>query len=256
MPADLLVRMAAETAAGRHGEPLASADLAMHDVMPPGLPRLSDAVSGGTFQSVVAITGLEDAGSVTDSAALIDDPALAATRARHQPDRARAARRRGRRGRRADGAGAVHQPGGDPPQRGSSRRAPRDASRTRSATARASRSAGSPATLPLRWAAAGAMSASQYAMRALAQSGPSVRQPVARVLGAIGPASGFGPDEERMRHWHWTMSVRGQTPAGNVVHTRLDADGHPGYLSTAQMVGEAGVQLVSAGATPRRSRAA
>jgi short subunit dehydrogenase-like uncharacterized protein len=87
-------------------------------------------------------------------------------------------------------------------------------------------------------------------MRALAQSGPSIRRPVARVLGAVGPSSGFGPDEERMRHWSWTMTVRASTPAGNVVHTRLDADAHPGYLATARMVGEAGVQLVSAGATP------
>ena len=39
-----------------------------------------------------------------------------------------------------------------------------------------------------------------------------------------------------MQHGHWTMSVRGQTPAGNVVHTRLDADGHPGYLSASRRV--------------------
>ena len=77
LPADLLVRMAAEIAAERHGEPLAAADLAVTTRMPPGIPRLSDGVSGGTFQSVVALTGLDDAASVTDSAALIDDPALA-----------------------------------------------------------------------------------------------------------------------------------------------------------------------------------
>ena len=77
LPADLLVRMAAETASERHGEPLVTADLAVSTKMPPGIPRLSDGISGGTFQSVVALTGREDAASVTDSAALIDDPALA-----------------------------------------------------------------------------------------------------------------------------------------------------------------------------------
>jgi len=248
LPADLLVRMAAETASERHGEPLVTADLAVSTKMPPGIPRLSDGISGGTFQSVVALTGREDAASVTDSAALIDDPALA-RRVRSLSPIALAPR--------PGEDGAVVGPMAPAPfinpavihrsEELAARAEGRDAHPFRYREGIAF--AGSPATLPLRWAVAGTLSATQYAMRALAQAGPSVRQPVARVLGAIGPAAGSGPDEERMQHWHWEMVVRAQTTAGNVVHTRLDADGHPGYLSTARMVGEAGVQLASAGAT-------
>jgi len=250
LPADLLVRMACETARSRHGEEIEQADLEVTTRTPPGLPRLSDGVSGGTFQSIVAITALPDASSVTDPAALIDDPGLAARVRQVSPITLSP---------RSGEAGAVVAPMAPAPfinpavihrsEELAAREEGREAHPFRYREGMAF--PGSTATLPLRWAAAGAISGSQYAMRALAEAGPGIRGPVARVLGSVGPSSGYGPDEERMKHWRWTMSVNARTAAGNVVRTKLDADAHPGYLATARMVGEAGIQLVSDGATPQ-----
>ena len=42
------------------------------------------------------------------------------------------------------------------------------------------------------------------------------------------------------------MTVVGHTTGGNTVRVDVDADGHPGYLATARMLGEAGMLLVGA----------
>ena len=46
------------------------------------------------------------------------------------------------------------------------------------------------------------------------------------------------------------MSVEGRTGGGHMVRVDVDADGHPGYLATARMLGEAGLLLAEPGATP------
>ena len=46
------------------------------------------------------------------------------------------------------------------------------------------------------------------------------------------------------------MSVEGRTGGGHTVRVDVDADGHPGYLATARMLGEAGLLLAEPGATP------
>ena len=46
------------------------------------------------------------------------------------------------------------------------------------------------------------------------------------------------------------MRVDGRTAGGNEVRVDVDADGHPGYLATARMLGEAGLLLAEEGATP------
>ena len=43
------------------------------------------------------------------------------------------------------------------------------------------------------------------------------------------------------------------TTAGNQVRVEVDADGHPGYHTTATMLGEAGLLMADPGATPDRS---
>ena len=68
LPADMAVLLAAESARERWGEGLAEADLEVTVVGPPGLPRPSDMISGGTFQSLAAATGGDDASAVTDPA--------------------------------------------------------------------------------------------------------------------------------------------------------------------------------------------
>jgi short subunit dehydrogenase-like uncharacterized protein len=49
------------------------------------------------------------------------------------------------------------------------------------------------------------------------------------------------------------MSARARTGAGREVTVLLDAAGHPGYLATARMLGEAGMLLAEDGATPERA---
>ena len=77
LPPDLLVLLAAETARERFGEGLDEADVQVSIEGPPGMPRPSDLISGGTFQSLAAAAGGEDASAVTDPGALIADPARA-----------------------------------------------------------------------------------------------------------------------------------------------------------------------------------
>src|SRR5437764_1951983 len=77
LPADLLVALARDSARERFEEPLVQADLEAAVAPPAGRPRASDAISGGTLQSVVAIAGDQDAARTADPAALITDPELA-----------------------------------------------------------------------------------------------------------------------------------------------------------------------------------
>jgi short subunit dehydrogenase-like uncharacterized protein len=49
------------------------------------------------------------------------------------------------------------------------------------------------------------------------------------------------------------MVVNAVTRGGHHVRVELDADGHPGYLSTGRMLAEAGLLLAAEGATPDRA---
>ena len=252
LPPDLMVALADQLARERHGEGLASADIEVRIISPPGLPHPSDGISGGTFQSVTAMAGADDAAAIEDPAILITDPGVAAAVRRVSPIALNP--RRGE-----DGAvlapmapaafinpGVIH----------------RSASLIAAAEGRAPepfryREAivldGGPATLPVRWGIAGLMTASQLGARALARSRPEVRRPIAGALARLGPSSGFGPSGDRMEGWKWKMKATGTTGAGNVVTVLLDADGHPGYLATARLLGEAGMLLAEEGATPARA---
>ncbi len=252
LPPDLMVALADERARERWGEGLAEADIEVTIVPPPGLPRPSDGVSGGTFQSLTAAAQAQDAASITDPALLITDPAIAAAVRRVSP--ITVAPRRG-----ADGVvlapmspaafinpAVIHRSAA---LIAAAAGRPAEPFRYREAMALG----GGTLTLPLRWTVAGALSASQAGIRALARARPAVRGPVASALGKLGPGSGFGPKGERLEEWHWTMVAHGRTSSGRCVDVRLDADGHPGYLSTARLLGEAGILLAEDAATPERA---
>jgi short subunit dehydrogenase-like uncharacterized protein len=49
------------------------------------------------------------------------------------------------------------------------------------------------------------------------------------------------------------MSVHAHTRSDKELELHLDADGHPGYLATARLIGEAGMLLAEDGATPQRA---
>ena len=252
LPADMAVLLAAESARERWGEGLSEADLEVTVVGPPGLPRPSDMISGGTFQSLAAAAGGDDASAVTDPAALITDPVRAEEVRRRSP--IKVAPRRGARG-------AVIAPMAPAAfinpaviQRTAALVAadnggPAEPFRYREGMALR----GPEASLPLRYAAAGMLAGTQAAVAAVAKASPSTRRRMGDMLGKVLPSSGFGPTGDRLENWSWKMVVDARTTGGHEVHAEVDADGHPGYLATARMLGEAGLLLAEPGATPERA---
>jgi short subunit dehydrogenase-like uncharacterized protein len=203
-------------------------------------------ISGGTLQSLAAAAGGEDASAVVDSAALVTEPARAEEVRRRSP--ITVAPRRA-----ANGAviGPMAPAAFINPaviQR-TAELAGAEPFRYREGMALP----GSPATLPLRFAVAGVLSGTQAAVAAAARARPSVRRRVGSALSRVLPGSGFGPSGERLEQWSWRMAVEGHTGKGGTVRVNVDADGHPGYLATARMLGEAGLLLAEEGATPDRA---
>ena len=249
LPADLAVLMAIEKAHEQWAEGLAEADLAVTVTGPPGLPRPSDMISGGTFQSLAEAAGGENAAAVTDPAALITDPGRAEEVRRRSPIKVSP--------RRANGTViAPMAPAAFINPAVIQRTAALVAAETGDAPFRYREGmalAGPPVTLPLRYAGAGVLSGMQAAVAAVAKAGPSTRQRVGGVLRRVLPSSGFGPQGERLAQWNWKMHVDARTIGGHEVRAHVDADGHPGYLATARMLGEAGLLLAEEGATPDRA---
>ncbi len=252
LPPDLAVLLAAETARERWGEALRSAELEVSMQPPPGLPRLSDTISGGTLQSLVAVMGGEDPSVATDPAALVTDPVAAAEIRRVSP--ISLAPRRG-------AQGTVIAPMApaafiNPPviQRTAALVATPDGVRSEPFRYREGMVlAGGSASLPLRYGMAGALAGMQVGFTALARAQPAARRRVAGVLGTVLPGSGFGPAADRLENWAWRMSIEAATAAGHKVEVEVAAQGHPGYLATARMLGEAGLLLASPDLTPKRS---
>nr|MDQ4008748.1 enoyl-ACP reductase [Actinomycetota bacterium] len=52
--------------------------------------------------------------------------------------------------------------------------------------------------------------------------------------------------------WSWRLDLDARTSGGARVQIRVDASGHPGYLATARMLGEAGLMLAEPATTPGR----
>jgi short subunit dehydrogenase-like uncharacterized protein len=252
LPPDLSVLLAAETARERWDEGLSEVDLEVSITGPPGMPRPSDMISGGTMQSLAAAAGGDDAAAVADPAALITDMAVAADVRRRSP--ITIAPRRGE-------GGAVIAPMAPAAFINPAviHRTAQLAAEGRDGIAEPFRYRegfaleGGPASLPLRYVAAGMLSGTQRAVLGAAKARPAVRKRVGRTLSRVLPSSGFGPSGERLERWSWRMSTEGRTSGGNKVRVNVVADGHPGYLATARMMGEAGLLLSEPGATPERA---
>ncbi len=79
------------------------------------------------------------------------------------------------------------------------------------------------------------------------------RQIMKSVADRYFPKPGSGPSLENLDNWHWNIIGRASGPAGNVA-MQLDADGHPGYRTTANMIAEAALILADPQAkTPGRA---
>ncbi len=250
MPPDLAVLLAAETAAERWGERLAEADLDVAAQQPSGRLGLSDLISGGTFQSMAEAVGDESAEEVADPAALIADPAFAAAVRAVSPIPL---------GPRVNARGdaiapmtpiafinpaVIHR---STELLAAERGDAAEPLRYREGIA----IPGGAASLPLRYAAAGSLGSVQAGFRALARARPAVRQRAADVLRRVLPSSGFGPSD-RIEEWSWHLTLDARTGDGHHLRVEVDADGHPGYLTTAKLLGEAGLLLAEDGATPPR----
>ena len=249
--------LAAETARERWGEELAEADLEVSVEQPAGrMPRPSrHDLRRDPAEPRRGARAATDAGAVTDPAALITDPALAAEVRHAQPDLARARAAARRRGDRADGPRRVHQPGRDPAHRGADRGRRGEAAvpfRYREGIADPGQRRDPAAALRARPAR---LAGTQAAVAALTRAQPAsagaappdrlrarAPRPPASARRAIGSRSGPGG-----------MSSTPAPPVGTTSASTVDADGHPGYLATARMLGEAGLLLAENGATPDRA---
>jgi short subunit dehydrogenase-like uncharacterized protein len=253
LPPDLLVMLAAEAARERFDEGLAEIELEVAVTgTPPGMPRPTDMLSGGTMQSMAEVTRDPDAERITDPGVLITDPEAAAAVARVSP--IKVAPRRGF-------SGAVLAPMSPAAfinpaviHRSAAIAADDRGEDFRPFVYREGVVIPGPApTLPLRYAAAGALSAIQAGIARAARSQPATRERIGSRMGKLFPDSGFGPAADRLEAWRWRMSVQATTTGGHVVSAEADADGHPGYLATSRMMGEAGLLLAEPGATPERA---
>lgn len=253
LPPDLLVMLAAETASERFGENLAEVELEVAVTgTPPGMPRPSDVLSGGTMQSMAEVTGDPDAARIVDPGVLISDPGAAAAVAAVSP--IKVAPRRGF-------SGSVLAPMSPAAfinpaviHRSAALAADERGEEFRPFVYREGVVIPGPGpTLPLRYAAAGAISAIQAGVARAARSRPATRERIGSRMRKLFPDSGFGPAADRVEAWRWRMDVQATTTGGHLVTATVDADGHPGYLATSRMMGEAGLLLAEPGATPERT---
>ncbi|MDZ7676383.1 MAG: saccharopine dehydrogenase NADP-binding domain-containing protein [Acidimicrobiales bacterium] len=72
---------------------------------------------------------------------------------------------------------------------------------------------------------------------------PGVREPLADKLLQVGPKAGEGPRPDDLDDWSYRLDVRATDVRGATQDVVVEADGHPGYKSTATMIGEAACAL-------------
>lgn len=249
LPPDLAVALATETALERWQEDLADVDLAVRTLkLPPGPPRPSDLLSGGTMQSLAQALGDEDSADLLDPACLVPDAARAAEVRTTSPISVRP---------RLVPGGAAIGP-----------MAP--AAFINPAVIQRTAALGNPAppvlryregfafdgggaTLPPRLAVAGILAGVQVGAGRLASASPAVRARASSALSRVLPSSGFGPRSDRLEDWRWSMDVSARTTGGQEVTVEIEGKGHPGYLATARMLGEAGLLLAEPESTPAGS---
>jgi short subunit dehydrogenase-like uncharacterized protein len=251
LPVDLAVLLATETARERWGEDAVSVDVDVDIPPPPGQRKLADMISGGTMQSGAEMLADPGAELIADPAALIADRD-AAERVRQVSPIALAPR--------FNAEGEVIGPMMPGPfinpgviHRTAALAAEEDGRAFTPFRYREGVALPAAVPKPLGYGLAAMSSGFQAGFRALSRARPGLRSRVAATMRRHLPGSGFGPSGEGLEAWSWTVAVHAVTSGGHHVRVDLDADGHPGYLATARMLGEAGLLLGEEGATPSRS---
>lgn len=236
LPFDLGALYAAHLLHERTGLPVATVDAAVAIDGDVPVRRLTDVLSGGTFHSGMEMLRAGGAG-------LLDTHLL--DTARHVPGRLDL------RPRRHPGTGAwlspvVPLPFLNPPvvhRSASLLRDSGDSIHTPDFEYR--EGAAAPGAVPA-WAAPAVVAPLAIVPTAMAvavRMPPRVREAIAGALSRVGPAPGDGPRPEDLDRWSYRIDIRATDVRGATLDVVVEGDGHPGYLSTATMLGEAALAL-------------
>jgi short subunit dehydrogenase-like uncharacterized protein len=248
LPADLAVHLARATLE-RRGRRLVAADVLVSVQPAPGA-GLSDMVSGGTVQSILQVLADDDAPQLADIAFRVSDPADA--------NRAREGSKLRLWPRVADGAViAPMSPAAfiNPPvlQRTAWLLDADAALPFRPLHYREGTPIGSSRGLPgvVTLLAAFALGAAQAGTLAASRLPAPARRALAGLLARVLPAGGTGPQGPDLERWRWKLIARGISDTGTAIETRIDADGHPGYSTTARMITELALLIADGTGTGR-----
>lgn len=96
---------------------------------------------------------------------------------------------------------------------------------------------------PIAGPAAALMCAMSVGMTAAGSLPEQWRGRVADWMERVGPKSGDGPKPEDLDKWSYRLDLRATDARGATQDVVVEADTHPGYKSTAMMVGEAALAL-------------
>ncbi len=101
------------------------------------------------------------------------------------------------------------------------------------------------ATVPKPAASAAAVTLSLFSVGfgALGRVPDRLRRPMADWMLSVGPKAGTGPNPEDLDAWTYRLDIRATDTRGSYQDVVVEADGHPGYKSTATMIGEAALAM-------------
>lgn len=238
LPFDLATLLAAHTLHERTGDPVVSVDVAVAVSSSKPAAAVTDAVSGGTFISGVEAIRRGLGPELSDPYALDTPSSTAAGRFDLRPRKHSATRQWL--------APMVPSPFLNPPVVHRTASLLRDSEDTIFAADFAYREGMvTEATVPKPAAAAAAasLSVASLGFAAAGRIPDRLRGPLADWLLAVGPKAGDGPRPEDLDSWTYTLHARATDARGACQDVVVEADGHPGYKSTATMVGEAALAM-------------
>jgi short subunit dehydrogenase-like uncharacterized protein len=254
LPFDLAVHLAAATAQERFGEPLATADAAVVTTAAAKVSGLSDMVSGGTYGSMVGLVRRGPGKGIADPYLL--DPPEPGAPAKGGHISLLPRRHAGSRAWLAPmlpaayiNPAVVHRGAALTRLGGGDRFAPGFRYMEGSAVGGFLPAAAKRAEPVLAPITAGLLGGSQLTLSLGARAPQAVRDRVAGLMERVGPKPGDGPRPETLDDWSYRIDLRATTVSGQQVDVVVEAEGHPGYKSTAMLVGEAALLLADPSAT-------
>ena len=238
LPFDLGTLFAAHALHERTGDPVVAVDVAVSMSSERPMGSLTDAVSGGTYTSMVDALrrGL---GTLAADPYILDTPASTATGRYDLRPRKHVATGQWL-------SPMFPAPFLNPPVVHRSAALLRDSDDPIFAPGFAYRegvAAEGTVPKPVAPLAAASLSVMTAGFNLLGRAPESLRGPAADWMTRVGPESGDGPKPEDLDSWSYRLDIRATDARGATTDAIVEADGHPGYKSTATMVGEAALAL-------------